>query len=129
VLVDYATDTALHPFEGGGDMCALCGEHRNWHVAERSTPCGSCVACCSGPGWGLRLDPDDDPERYTTVIRDGHDWVVPSPVHGGCLYLVDGRCSIYDERPNVCRRYDCADYDERTLKPHLRVAAGLRKQR
>jgi hypothetical protein len=32
-LVDYSTDTALHPFEPGADtaLCALCGEHANWH--------------------------------------------------------------------------------------------------
>lgn len=31
-------------------------------------------------------------------------------VHAGdadrtCAYLVDGRCSIYDDRPSTCRRY------------------------
>ena len=32
--VDYTTDTALHPFVGPGDLCAGCGEHRNWHKPE-----------------------------------------------------------------------------------------------
>jgi len=32
--VDYETDTALHPFEGEGSLCDLCGEHRNWHPED-----------------------------------------------------------------------------------------------
>ncbi len=25
----------------------------------------------------------------------------------GCTYLRDGRCSIYEARPRVCRTFDC----------------------
>lgn len=27
----------------------------------------------------------------------------------GCEFLVDGRCSIYEARPNICRRFYCAE--------------------
>jgi hypothetical protein len=27
--------------------------------------------------------------------------------HGHCPMLVDGRCSIYEDRPRTCRTYDC----------------------
>ena len=27
----------------------------------------------------------------------------------GCEFLVQGRCSIYDKRPDVCRRFTCRD--------------------
>lgn len=27
----------------------------------------------------------------------------------GCEFLVQGRCRIYDERPDVCRRFICRD--------------------
>jgi len=92
-------------------------------------PCDGCRACCSGPNWGLRLDSDDDPSRYTTLERDGEHWVAPSVVHGGCVYLVDGACSIYEDRPNVCRRFDCAALDPRGLKTHLLIARCRRLQR
>jgi Fe-S-cluster containining protein len=26
---------------------------------------------------------------------------------GSCVYLVDDKCSIYEERPHTCRTYDC----------------------
>jgi uncharacterized protein len=27
----------------------------------------------------------------------------------GCEFLVSGRCSIYDKRPDICRRFTCRD--------------------
>ncbi len=27
----------------------------------------------------------------------------------GCEFLANGRCSIYDQRPDVCRRFFCSD--------------------
>jgi uncharacterized protein len=30
--------------------------------------------------------------------------------NGHCLMLVDGNCSIYDDRPETCRSYDCRVY-------------------
>ena len=30
-------------------------------------------------------------------------------IENGCEFLVEGRCSIYGERPEVCRRFFCRD--------------------
>ena len=27
----------------------------------------------------------------------------------GCEFLVDGRCSIYEARPDICRRFFCSE--------------------
>ncbi len=27
----------------------------------------------------------------------------------GCEFLVQGRCSIYEQRPDICRRFTCAE--------------------
>jgi len=27
----------------------------------------------------------------------------------GCEFLVSGRCSIYNQRPEICRRFTCSD--------------------
>ena len=27
----------------------------------------------------------------------------------GCKFLVEGRCSIYEDRPDICRRFFCSD--------------------
>ena len=30
-----------------------------------------------------------------------------------CIYLKDGKCSIHNERPQVCRKFFCDSTDER----------------
>lgn len=30
-------------------------------------------------------------------------------IDGACEFLVDGRCSIYADRPDLCRRFICLD--------------------
>jgi len=30
-------------------------------------------------------------------------------IDNGCEFLVNGRCSIYAHRPDVCRRFICTD--------------------
>lgn len=52
-------------------------------------PCGDCTGCCQG--------------------------ILAVNVHGNlaqgrrpCYFLVDNKCTIYNERPNVCRKYQCA---------------------
>jgi hypothetical protein len=49
-MMDYDTDTALHPFVPSEDaaLCAECGEHTSWHPdAERQRECGC-------PPWIIR---------------------------------------------------------------------------
>jgi uncharacterized protein len=31
-------------------------------------------------------------------------------IENGCEFLLNNRCSIYDNRPDICRRFVCADY-------------------
>jgi hypothetical protein len=49
-------------------------------------PCGDCSACC-------------------------HD-IAPFEMRedGSCINLLDGKCSIYETRPNACRAFDCRTY-------------------
>ena len=66
-------------------------------------PCNGC-----SDNWELKLHPDhDDPDHWITYERDGNHYLGRSIVHGGCVYLVDNRCSIYSDRPWVCRTFDC----------------------
>lgn len=30
-------------------------------------------------------------------------------IENGCEFLADGKCSIYEHRPDVCRRFICQD--------------------
>jgi hypothetical protein len=52
-------------------------------------PCGKCTACCSGVLAG---------NTYGNVFNEDKQ----------CVFLVDEQCTIYDTRPEVCRKYQCA---------------------
>lgn len=36
----------------------------------------------------------------------GHHQLI---IENGCEFLVTGRCSIYEQRPDICRRFFCED--------------------
>lgn len=52
-------------------------------------PCGDCNACCSGQLLG---------DVYGFEMGCGKP----------CSFLLGGKCTIYEDRPNMCRNYQCA---------------------
>lgn len=75
--------------------------------------CTGCHACCRG---GAQLLPEygDVPEDYETVLDSMGDTCIAINDDGFCVYLIDGRCSIYYHRPAQCRSLLCTDYNEET---------------
>ena len=91
-------------------------------VQDANVPCGECNACCRGPVKTL-LRPTDHGKGYKVrtvdwagdiriALRIDHDT-------GNCIYLIDGKCSIYDNRPETCRMYDCRVMLPEDLPPHI----------
>lgn len=80
---------------------------------ERKLNCGTCTACCkSNPGIFLHPSDGDVPEnfKYTMAynpLRGELGMLVDTTDAGDCIYLGSGGCTIYDNRPAVCRSYDC----------------------
>jgi len=76
--------------------------------------CGECTGCCSS-SYFIQIGP----EETKTLARIRKDLLVPAPgqatghllmgydEHGLCPMLVSGKCSIYQQRPQTCRNYDC----------------------
>jgi Fe-S-cluster containining protein len=77
-------------------------------------PCGDCTACCTSSQF-VPIGPDET----ETLSRIPNELLFPAPrmplghfllgydEHGRCPMLVDGKCSIYEHRPETCRTYDC----------------------
>jgi len=108
------TDTAS-PLPAGNfsewlrDMRAALSSRGGMNVA-----CGDCRGCCVSSYYvkvragetaalarigaeNLQAGPPGDPEaRLMGYQANGH-----------CLMLRDGNCSIYSDRPETCRSYDC----------------------
>lgn len=126
--VDMATNSAQNTSENMtttalGQVIVDAGEFGQWvHSMTASlrsdsgndVPCGDCVGCCSS-SWPIALrasdakviskipaqwllDPQDAPEglRYMAYREDGT-----------CPMLTSGRCSVYLDRPQTCRDFDC----------------------
>ncbi len=77
-------------------------------------PCGSCRGCCRSSMF-IHIQP----EETQTLRRIPRKLLFPAPGlpkghvlmgyddHGQCPMLKGGECSIYDDRPQTCRDYDC----------------------
>jgi uncharacterized protein len=82
--------------------------------AAMNVPCGDCTACCRASQFvHVGVDEADTLAHLPPALlfpapghRDGTR-VMGYDASGCCPMLVDGRCSIYHQRPRACRRYDC----------------------
>ena len=63
-------------------------------------PCSECTGGCCISYDVIALEPDEVEHFGVPRILIGSD---------GCQYLEKGRCSIHNERPQVCRNFDCRD--------------------
>jgi len=84
--------------------------------------CGECKACCDS-SYFIHIRPQEkrtlgriDPRILFEVpgMPPGHV-LMGYDHHGNCPMLVEGKCSIYSDRPKTCRNYDCRIF----------VAAGI----
>jgi uncharacterized protein len=82
--------------------------------AGTDVPCGSCVGCCvSSYHIPIRLDDAAAREAIPAELLvaapgqpKGH-LMMGYMEDGTCPMLRDRKCSIYSERPQTCRDYDC----------------------
>ena len=80
------------------------------HPVENDAQCQGCDGeCCrSFPSLEITwqeyetLKAHGATRLYFSLI--GHHKLI---IENGCQFLSQGRCSIYDDRPNVCRRFIC----------------------
>ena len=69
---------------------------------QANPPCGDCNACCRS-GFDISFTPHADEGREYLFING----LLPKDPDGVCAHLIDDKCVVYDDRPSVCRRYDC----------------------
>ncbi len=58
-----------------------------------------------------RLGPNEV-KQYSHVAISSNDYRLKMAM-GRCIYLKQGKCTIYDRRPQACREYDCIKEAER----------------
>ena len=105
--------------------------------APADVPCGECNACCR-TFHQIHLRPGEKrarkrlPKEYLSVapgLPPGY-LLLGYTETGACPVLVDGRCTIYEDRPLVCRTYDCRMYSATGVTPdRAEIAAQVRRWR
>jgi Fe-S-cluster containining protein len=96
---------------------------REGSAGGADVPCGDCIACCtssyfihigSGESRALGRIPKEllfpAPGLPKGNVLMGYD------EQGRCPMLVDGKCSIYEDRPQTCRDYDCRVFTAAGIK-------------
>ncbi len=86
-------------------------------------PCDGCVGCCVS-SYAIPLRPSDKvaleavPARYLRLSIPGGPAQMGYRSDGSCPLLEGRRCTIYRDRPQTCRDYDCRIYAATGLVPH-----------
>jgi Fe-S-cluster containining protein len=82
-------------------------------------PCGACTACCYYPG--IVVDEKRDGKRLAHLLTerspDG-ELVLQRRSDGACVHLGEQGCTVYEQRPAVCRTFDCRAFAAMGLVEH-----------
>lgn len=100
-----------------GEMSTWLAETRRAQrlpTVGADVPCGSCTGCCRA-SYFIHIRPDEQ----AALARIPRALLFPAPglpaghllmgydAQGRCPMLVEDRCTIYEDRPQTCRDFDC----------------------
>ncbi len=99
-----------------GDFSSWLRHTREALLGDSGTDvaCGDCIGCCSS-SYFIHIKPEETKvfEQMRKVVLvtapgrpKGHK-LMGYDKKGFCPMLVNGKCSIYEHRPQTCRNYDC----------------------
>jgi uncharacterized protein len=102
---------------------------------EAKVPCGTCRGCCRSS-----MFIPIKPEETQTIARIPGELLFPAPGlpkghvlmgyddQGRCPMLVDNECSIYENRPQTCRDYDCRVFAATSIAVDPETQAEIAKR-
>lgn len=103
------------------------------------TACDICGGkCCVGIIEVFPYDEVFTDRSLTTISLLEDERVMQTKPGGQCIALIDGKCSIYDKRPMICRRFlldspCCKSFQEGRIRVHIcnpcDLAEGIRKNK
>lgn len=89
-------------------------------------PCNGCVACCKRDLLILHPELGDDPNQYETVstthpLTGKSVAALKHKPEGGCIYLGENGCTIWERAPAICREFDCRRFYRSLLRDTTRA--------
>lgn len=116
---------ATHKYAAGEFTNWLQGTHATQvQGADADVPCGTCNGCCKS-FYFIHITPEDTPALNAIPqellfaapgLPEGH-FVMGYNDQGHCPMLINDRCSIYFDRPQTCRAYDCRIFAAANMAP------------
>ncbi len=104
------------PRLAAGAFSAWAARTRHAQVSDddAEVPCDACTACCRS-SYFVHIGPDETrtlrriPREllFAAPGRPAGHVVLGYDERGHCPMLVDDACSIYEDRPLTCRKFDC----------------------
>lgn len=98
-------------------------------------PCRECTKCCETLSPMLTpdevasgfypislIDPTEDERKQIPEI--GPVIALHRKLDGSCSMFLDGKCSIYSNRPRACRQFDCREGHSPKLVEHAKKHFG-----
>jgi hypothetical protein len=101
-------DARLKPRRLLQEWLRVCGTETVRGTGEAEVPCQGCTACCCGAC--VNVDTTREPPERLEKMRlqqDEEGWHLPRREDGGCIHLGPRGCTIYADRPDICRVFDC----------------------
>ena len=101
-------------------------QRSQWSDDGIDTPCGDCDLCCRGLSISIEADESSTLDAIEPQLLDAHQsgdlsyWTIKMKPDGSCPKLVGGKCSIWKDRPRVCKRFDCRLFALGELPPPVR---------
>lgn len=90
---------------------------------EASVPCGDCNQCCKC-GYDIPLS-DSEAERLEHTVSASGAKILAKSDDNRCHYFIDSRCSIYAQRPQHCKMFDCRLYALGGVWPDKLISDGF----
>ena len=79
-----------------------------WRGDAGPVPCSGCTACCYYAG--IPVDAKRDRRRLPHLLTERNadgELVLRQRADGACIHLGERGCTVYEQRPAVCRSFDC----------------------
>ncbi len=107
----------------------MAKEHK-LHPRLLPVDCGKCyAACCRGPGRVLFISQEEAEAKGLETQALGTLHYLKMHEDGTCWYLdtYENKCTIYENRPEKCKQFDCRDYaDSVGMLDHIVVEGQKR---
>ncbi|XOV83989.1 MAG: YkgJ family cysteine cluster protein [bacterium] len=116
------------------------GDFGHWLQSTRAAqpagvPCGECNACCRA-GYFIHISEHEHrtlqkvPQAliFPAPGSAGRQWVMGYDETGACPMLRQNSCTVYPDRPQTCRDYDCRIFAAAGISARQPGEGGARKE-